>query len=388
MKGMLALGVLAAALATPAFAECPADAVQTAVNINLSAGDQKADLVAIAAQMAALVKLCPAQPHVLKVAAMLHGDLTEVAKTSDKVYEQALAAWTYFSAMRTARGPNEKPVMIMVGRQPRELDVYASDGLEAGLIGNLYVAEVKANKLTPDHEKMKAGEKVRACGYYDPIDVQNTAFFIQKNLKTPIPPAMNYIDRAAAACEKEMDKGVNDRILGLRASTWHKLVEADPARSDGDALMTVALRDVKRFHEINPTWDSAYLSSYDADQIEAFAKKRMINAAPLPAEEDWFKPGNPENPRVVAALAAKLDAAWAIDAPLGLAGAYKTYRDLIGALYTRTMTSGNVNPARHALALAAQGHSDGSLRSPATKDLKSPPDFLWNWIDASVKPTP
>jgi hypothetical protein len=131
-----------------------------------------------------------------------------------------------------------------------------------------------------------------------------------------------------------------------------------------------------------------FWSTSDRENLEALALDVRAANMTLPPETDWFRPGNPESPAVVRAIAAKLDEAWAIDAPLGISGAYKTYRTLIGDLYNKVMLSKNVAPARHALALAAKGHAEGAMRSSENKGLKAPPGFLWNWIDPTVQPEP
>ena len=388
---MLAVAVsvsLALFALSAASAECPAGGLQTAVNIYSSTGQPGANPDAIAAQIDMLATTCASNPHVQKVAAMTYQALTTNAGDIGKAYDRAVSAWTYQGAMRRARGANEKPVMIMVNGQAGQVDVYANDGHEEALLINLFVLELKSGKLYSDHQPLKPGEKARACGEWDAIDVQNASWFIRKNLKTHIPPALDFIDRASAACAATIDKGVNPRILGLRASALYALINDNPKRPDAVAMLDKALADSKRFMELRPGGDSVYWSTYDRDRLDALSAKVRLDNLPLPPEDDWFKPGNPESPAVVRALAAKLDDAWAIDAARGIGGAYRTYRDLIGGLYDKAMKSGNVMAARHAVALAAQGQANGSMRKSETRELQAPPDFLWNWIDPAVKPTP
>jgi hypothetical protein len=381
---MLAVAVsvsLTAFAVSAAYAECPATGLQDAANIYISTGLPTIDADAIAARTDALAKACASSPHVQKAAAMTFHALTARAGDDSKAFDRAVSAWTYLEAMRKVRGPNEAPAMVMVDGQATEIDVYAADKIEEGLLVDVLIAEVNSGKRYPDHRPLQPGEKPRACGQWDALDVQNAAWFVRKNPKTDIPPALDFIERAYAACAATIDKGVNPRILALRAMALYGMVAENPKRPDAVAMLDKAQADSKRYFQIVPNGDGAYWSTYDRDRLDELTAKVRLDNTPLPPEADWFKPGNPENPAVVRAIAAKLDDAWAIDAPLGVGGAYKTYRGVINALYTKAMTSGNMVPARHAVALAAQGHSDGSMRRPETKELPTPPEFLWNWID-------
>ncbi|MDZ4759747.1 MAG: hypothetical protein SGJ21_01565 [Alphaproteobacteria bacterium] len=170
-------------------------------------------------------------------------------------------------------------------------------------------------------------------------------------------------------------------LRGLRWCRWRS--------SAAVLLLAKAEADSKRFLELNPEGDSAYWSKYDETLLKQVGETVRIAALPDIAEADWFKPGNPESPKVVRAIAQKFDEAWAKDAPKGVAGAFQTYRDLVKALvYDRAIPSGNMAPAKRAIALAAQGHANGEFRATANRDLKAPPEFLWNWIDPEIKPRP
>ncbi len=374
--------------ASAAQAECPANGLQTAVDIYAAVGKPGANSNVIASQMDAIAKVCASSPHVLKVAALTYHNLSAGASNAEEAYDRAATAWRYFDAMRDARRrENEAPVMVMAGQQAAQIDVYADDKSEETLFLSLIAAEMRSGNVYPDHRPVQPGEAPRACKTWDAIDAQNASWFVRKNVKVDIPPALNFIDRASTACADAMEKSVNARILGLRASALYELLKDNPKRPGAIGMLEKALGDSKRYFQIHPKGDIAYWSISDRDKLEALALEVRAANMGLPPEADWFKPGNPESPAVVRAIAAKLDEAWATDAPLGISGAYKTYRALIGDLYNKVMLSKNVVPARHALALAAKGHAEGTMRSAETKDLKAPPGFLWNWIDPSVQPS-
>jgi hypothetical protein len=338
--------------------------------------------------MDAIVKTCASNPNVLKVAAMTYHNLSANASDVARAYDRAVAAWTYYDAMRGARRPDQASVTVMAGGRPAQIDLYANDKSEETLFVSLIAAEMKSGNVYPDHKPLMPGEKPRVCRNWDASDAQNASWFVRHNVKIDIAPAMNFLDRVAAACAGAMENSVNDRILGLRAKALYELLKDNQKRPGALAMLDKAAADSRRFFQINPNGDTLYWSTYDRDRLDALALEvRAANMA-LPPEADWFKPGNPESPAVVRAIAVKLDDAWAIDEPLGTGGAYRTYRALIGDLFDKAMRSKNVMPARHAIALAAKGHSDGTMRGAGTKALKAPPGFLWNWIDPSVQPAP
>jgi len=376
---------LAAAIGAPAFAECPAPesaAVQAGVNIVLAAEAQNADFNVLTARAAALAKECSKNAYVQKAAALVFNKAFNASKNGAEALSRADLAWSYLLAMRAASNGNEPPVLVMINNnQPSEFGVYQEPDPKESILGNLFSIEMATGALASQHLPVKAGEKLRACGMYDYGDASTASHIMQNNAAVDIPPALNMLDRLIAICTPKMSKTSSERyMLGMRARVAVKRVKAKPDRPDAMALLQQAQADSKAFATLDPDYDLVYWSKSDAEELDALILKRKQDAAPTPAEADWFKPGNPENPKVVAAIAAKLDAAWKIDEPLWTGGKFETYRKVMGELQDRMYKSNNLPAARAAIYAAAKGQSDGSLRSAETKGLRAPPDFLWNFL--------
>lgn len=387
MKSMMlaAAGLFGAMFcASAAKADCPPGALQHAGDILTAAAQPTPNLEEVAAKTAARAESCTKDPHVLRVAAMTYQTLTGKTTDHQKAFGYAVRAWTSVQAMRAARADNEAPRTILFDKAYVNIDVYSLDGFEARILENLFITEVRSGKFFPDHAPLSTNA-TRACNEWDSSDVHAAALFVRKNIKTDIPPALNYINRMLATCDGKINPNNFATMIALRTKVNYELLKDRPDRPNAQALLDQALADSKRFFSLRPNGDSIYWSTYDRDRLTALVEE--MRPAPLTPEADWFKPGNPEKPETVKAIAKKLDAAWAIDEPLGIGAKYQNYRGLITDLYKLTSASGNVAPARKALAHAAKGHSDGSLRAAANKGLKSPPDFLWKWIDPSVTPT-
>lgn len=385
MKRLLAPLIAAAVLASPAFAQqCMPGAVQTAATLAAMVQQDLNRDVAFN-QITQLARDCPKQPHVQKLAGLAYASTLSTIANPQKLYDQALAGWNYVLAMRASRGDSEAPVDVMLAGQMTRIDVYANDKFEADVLQGLLVAETRSGKFHPDHQPLVAGEAMRSCGKWELSDAQVAAFLIQENPRTEIPAARNALDRAIAACSGAMDKNLNDNLLALRARTFMMLVKDNPDRPDAQQLLDVAQTDAMRFHELNPQWDRIYFAESDAQALDKLVAIRQMAASPTPPEEEWFSGANPDNPKVIAAIAARLDAAWAKDEPQWAAGGFRTYRDTLGAFYSKAMTSKNVVPARQAIYAAAKGHADGSMRSAGTQALREPPGFLWTWIEPKAE---
>lgn len=388
MKSMMlaAAGLFGAVFcASAAKADCPSTGLQDAVNIYSGVGTATGPVVdGLAQENASLIKACGSKPHVLKIAALTYQGLTGRTQDPAKQYEYAVAARKTYVAMRDARAPNESEQFVMINNQPLYIGVYGNDPAEAQILENVFIMESRTNKLTPDHMPVDAAASAKACPAWSKTDAFNAASFIRKNAKTDIPSARNYIDRLIAACGKASP---SDRVqlLAARAKVNYDLLKASPQRANANPMLDQLIADSRTIFELKPGGDSIFWSTYDRDRLTALIEE--VRPTPLTPEADWFKPGNPEKPETVKAIAKKLDAAWAIDEPLGIGAKFQNYRALITDLYAKATASGNVAPARKALALAAKGHADGSLRAASNKGLKSPPDFLWKWIDPSVTPT-
>lgn len=366
-----------------AFAECPAGAVQQVVDLDLQV-PQSSDLAGLGAKVDAIAAACPTDAYVQKAAAIAHSDIRSRITEPAKAFEHAEKAWGYVMKMRDVQPSNEVNVSVAVANgQHIPVRIFSNDDFDTHLLLDLFVAEVASGKLAAEHQPVRPNERLRACRSWDPVDAQAAGRIINENLDKDIPPALNMLDRLAAICTDIAGRNQNNLIIAVRARALYKMVDKNPTRPDAIALLDRALVDSKRFFEARPNGDTAYWSTFDRTRLEDLAQ-RLKN--PVLPEADWFKPGYPEKPEVIEAIAMKLDDAWAVDAPKGSAGsaAYKTYRDAIAALYARATTSGNIAPSKRAIALAAKGHSEGNYRKPTNRALAPPPGFLWNWIDPEV----
>ena len=394
MKSMMlaAAGLFGAVFcAGAAKAECPPGALQHAADILTAAAQPAPNIEEIAAKAAARAEACPKDPHVLKVTATTYQALTGKTTDPQKAFGYATRAWTSVQAMRAARASNEAPRTILFDKAYVNVDVYSLDGFEARILENLFITEVRSGKFFPDHAPFTANV-TRACTEWDSMDVHAAAMFVRKNIKTDIPPALNFINRAIAMCDGKTNPNFFTQMVALRAKVNYELLKDRPDRPNAQAMLDQALADSKRFLLVRPGGDSIYWSTSDADKLQQLMEQMRPDALVLPA--DWYKSNVAAKPATVRAIALRLDGAWAIDAPLGVAAAYKNYRGVISGLYREAGLSDDSAAAKRALFLAAKGHSDGSLRSAANKGLKAPPDILWTWIDpdkakpAAAAPTP
>lgn len=249
-----------------------------------------------------------------------------------------------------------------------------------------FAAQQRSKMLAPEAQPPATGERLRACRAWDRVDAQEILSIIRENSKTDLTAPLNTLDRLIAICASQIESGQETLLLGVRARANYQLLTDNPQRPDGKAMMEKLLQDSKRFFELRPNGDGVYWSVYDRDRLDAFAVEFDIATGNVPPRSKWFKAGNTDKPLVIRSIALALDDAWAVDEPKGASGKYQIYRDLVGKLYEEATKSGNVAPARKAIALAAKGQSDGSMRRAVNKQRKAPPDFLWSWVDPDTKP--
>jgi len=380
----IALGAAFAAAVAPAgWAQCPPQPVQDMVGLDLQVA-KAASLEEVAAKADALAKACASDAYVQRVAAIVHTDINTRMTDAASAWPHAVKAWEYVLAMRATAPPNEKPVLVMANGAPIEVRIYGPGNFDQEMLLNLISTEMATGKFIPDHAPLAANEKLRACTGWDAAHAQYAATIAGENLQQHVAPVLNFLDRAARMCNPA--ESINSRIIAVRARLIVKMVKANSKRAGAIALLDTALADSKRFFEVRPNGDLAYWSKSDAEDLTKLSDQVKGVKPVLPPEADWFKTGNTESPAIIAAIAAKLDAAWAIDEPLGASAGFRTYRNEMTRLYDQAIKSGNIAAAKHALALAAQGHSNGAMRSAATKALSPPPGFLWSWLDPDVKP--
>lgn len=380
---MLVLGLIALCGA-PAVAQCPATAVQDAVNVwaAVSQGQPQADAKPVIDDLA---EACKADAYVLKVAALTNGAMSARATAPDQILAHGVKARTLAMAMRDVQPDNEKQVSAQVGQNWIPIRIFG-DNFDKDILLAYFGAQQRSGILAAEATALTSGEKLRSCRSWDRVDAQNISTIIRENLKTDLTAPLNVLDRLIAICASRIDAGQDDLLLGLRARAYYQLLSDNPQRDGGTAMMEKLQRDSKRFFELNPKGDTVYWSTYDRDRLAAFSVEFDIATGSLPPRPEWFKPGNTENMRVIRSIALALDDAWAIDEPKGVAGKYQNYRDLVAALYNEAIKSGNLVAAKQALVLAATGQSDGSMRRSANKQRKAPPDFLWSWLQPASNP--
>ena len=376
------LGVIAM-WGIPAFAQCPANAVQDAVNV-WAAASQGSPPPDAKAKIDALADACKDNAYVLKVAALTNGVMSARATAPDQILAHGIKARALAMAMRDVQPENELSVSAQVGQNWLPIRIFG-DRFDRDILLAFFGAQQRSGMLAPDAQTLAPGEKLRACRAWDRVEAQEISAIIRENPKQDLAAPLNALDRLIAVCAARIDSGQDALLLGLRARAYY-LLKDNPQRAGGNAMMEKLLQDSKRFFELKPNGDSVYWSVYDRDRLAAFAVEFDITTGNVPPRSEWFKPGNIESTLVIRSIALALDDAWALDEPKGVTGKYQTYRDLIGKLYQEATQSGNVVAARKAIALAAKGQSDGPMRRSANQQRKAPPDFLWNWVDPETKP--
>ena len=380
---ILILGLILA-LGSPAIAQCPQTAVQDAVNA-WAAASQGTGLAEAESKTDALSTVCADNAYVLKVAALTHAVLSQRATAPEKILAHGAKARTLAMRMRDVQPANEISVTAQVGQNWIPIQIFG-DTFDRDILLAYFGAQQRSKLLDKDSKPLAPGEALRPCRSWDRVEAQEVSGIIRDNLKADLTAPLNLLDRLIAVCAARIESKQDDLLLGLRARAYYQLLTDNPQRPGGRAIMDKLLADSKRFFELSPRGDSVYWSTYDRDRLAAFAVEFDIATGNVPARSEWFKPGNTENALVVRTIALALDDAWATDEPKGPGGGYRTYRDLIVALMSEADKSGNATAARRAIGLAAKGQSDGSMRRSANLNRKSPPDFLWAWIDPSVKP--
>lgn len=380
---MLVLGLIALCGA-PAIAQCPATAVQEAVNVwvAVSQGQPPPDA---RARIDSLASACKDNAYVLKVAALTNGAMSARATDPDQILAHGIRARELAMAMRDVQPDNEMQVAAQVGQNWIPIRIFG-DNFDKEILLAFFGAQQRSGRLAPEGQTLAPGEKLRACRDWDRVEAQEISGIIRDNKKTDLTAPLNTLDRLIAICASQIASGEDTVLLALRARAYYLLLTDNPQRAGGKIMMEKLLDDSRRMFALKPNGDSVYWSVYDRDRLAAFAVEFDIATGNVPPRAEWFKPGNVENALVVRSIAHALDDAWAIDEPKGLTGKYQTYRDLIAALYGEATASGNAAAAKTAIARAAKGQSDGSMRRSANKQRKAPPDYLWNWIDPALRP--
>lgn len=380
---LLVLGLIALC-GFPALAQCPATAVQDAVNIWVAASQGSPPQDA-RARIDNLADACKDNAYVLKVAPLTNGVMSSRATAPDQILAHGIKARELGMAMRDVQPDNELSVSAQVGGSWMPIRIFG-DEFDKQILLAYFAAQQRSKMLAPEAHPVAPGEKLRACRAWDRVEAQEISGIVRENPKTDLTAPLNTLDRLIAICDTRIESGQETLLLGLRARANYQLLKDNPQRAGGKAMMEKLLQDSKRFFELKPNGDSVYWSGYDRDRLAAFAVEFDIATGNVPPRSEWFKPGNTENALVIRSIALALDDAWAVDEPKGATGKYLTYRDLIGKLYEEATQSGNVVPARKAIALAAKGQSDGPMRRSTNTQRRPPPGFLWNGVAPDTRP--
>ena len=131
----------------------------------------------------------------------------------------------------------------------------------------------------------------------------------------------------------------------------------------------------------------------DVDQREFFKiyNKIAMNAAdvsPRLPREDWFTQANIDSGASRIAIALAANEVWAehngIVDGVSTGEQYRAqmmaYRDFVTKVHEEAKAVGP--DAVKVLGNALTDHATGQLRTDKTADYKSPPEFMWNWINS------
>lgn len=385
MKAKLGALALFACVGTPAFAACPDSGLQDVLNVYYETAKPNPDPASIISRTDAIVAQCPAEPYVLKAAAVTYATVkTQSVPESIANLSKSRALfrqmWDNLSGSSPARavtgGAGER---AMYGFD----DLYNIEGQVRNL---LWQAEQVSGQLADEDKPIGQGVQ-RPCHYSDGSDGQRAYFWI--NSKGDFAGAWNFLDRVIAACNPTVENKKNVDLLGYRARALYASANRAPTAPDAFDKIKRAKADAERFYAIHGRYSSTWLSESDSQRINALYLQIAFKTGAVPPNEKWFEAPNLTNPITATYIAMALDGAWAEDSKTGISSAYKTYRDVITKAYGRAQTSADPKAARTLLFDGAKSHASGKIRAPGNESLKAPPEFLYVWTDPNyVAPAP
>lgn len=371
---LAAMGVLVLG-ASPAWA-CPDTSLKAAVDL-LAQAKSGANVQKLSSDIDAVAAACPADPFVLKAAAITKNNLANAAEPAGrfKLRAEAWTTWRKAKGLRAPGQPETKP--IAGGGQVSFSDSYE---VEKALIAALLAEEQRTGQFIPEHRPFKPGDPVADCeADWDGLG-QQVRFFVGS--KGWSDAGLNFLDRAIAACEASIVDKRDRTLLAARAYVLMQGVQQGKAPA---GALDRAYEDAARFVAIG-----GYMAVWWREPDDISLRTLMMSEAVAgrgTSEADWFKPENLKKQGTMVAIAIALDKAWAeaIAGGIPASDGYKIYRDLITAQFNRAKADPNPDAARYTLAQAARMHARGWVRREENSGLQAPPDFLWNWIHPDVK---
>lgn len=336
-----------------------------------------ADLAKVSGDIDTVAAACPADPFVLKVAAVTKRALANASAPAARAKLRG-EAWTMWRKAGSARSAGQPDVMTVAGYGP--IDFEDSYQLQRALINELLAEEQKAGAIVAEHAPFRSGDAIPDCvDDWDNVAAQVRLFVSDRGF---VDAGLNFLNRAVAACEANIATKRDADILAARATVLMRGVEQGKAPA---GALDQAFEDAARYVQIRG-YSVVWWSEFDDKRLRDLAVAQAIKGDGVP-ETEWFALANLKKQTTYLAIALALDKAWAEAQAAGaLATAYKSYRDVVFVQYNRAKADANADAARFALAQGAKMHATGVVRRPENRELPAPPAFLWNWIHADVKP--
>lgn len=373
----LALGLCAA----PAYAQCADEKLQAVADKFFALSTPGQTLAQTTAALKAAITACPNDAYALKIGVMGFDRVAQVTQLSPAdrlafasdsygyLREMHLRMPTSTSDFRSVRDAAGNPVRLTLND---------SSEVMKSAITTLLTVEALAGRTAPSNAPPKASDPAIDCNVYQTSVAQQAMFWI--NGKQDSPGAMNILDRLIAKCTGNDYNLAQTRAQRARARI--AMIKRTPERADRKELLLAAMQDFDTYKASGKTstltWGA--LDDFDLSKLTSQALATWPGFAV--AEDKWFDAANLNKTVTNMSIAAKLDEAYALDQA---EAAYSAKRYI--ALTTPNFNKAKALPekqareARLSLYTAAKMHADGVWRADANKNLRKPPDFLYNWIN-------
>nr|WP_321441650.1 hypothetical protein [uncultured Hyphomonas sp.] len=361
---------------TPAFADCPDNALQSTADNFIAVSQPGADVPEILKTVDGLVETCPTDPFVLKLAAMTYANAPS-PDTATSV-DRFTTSLNLISRMweHVDDGPSGKSVTDQNGQKQtiNFLNLYEIE--KQITFGLLQAEQMSGVQSSYTHPPAGSDLGTRCRGTYRTA-ASIASLWIQQQGEHP--GAYSLMNDRIARCEADLADRRYTRMLGRRARALLASIQRDPRQEGALEKAAQAKADSERFIELFGDYDNAgWLKSNDLALEQATAIVRANQ--PLELSEAVFMSPQLEDPATQHALALMLDEALAEDAQSGLASAYRAYRAALKAAYELTNSLDDPAPARLMIYKAAEAQASGKVRAPGHESLEPPPAFLYKWI--------
>ncbi len=379
--------VLCAAIWTaPALAQCPAEQLQKAVDLNAQANAlaKGADPSAIVAGLEANARLCALDPHVMIVdarswiaLATKTNDTARLSRFADGALSSLLASERQAgsaNAGQRAAVANGKTIAIMAGSN---LDIISS------VVRVALETERITGGTLPSNPPPGSGAPAQQCDSNTTSHARSAMQFVQQ--VGDAPGAQNVLDRAMAACGADVWQGQHIRVYA--AQMLQAMAERNPS---APGLLERMLAAARAIDGVSQSRNAPI--GWDREAEGKFAKALFAAASAggwtMPVDT-WFTPENLNKSWTSVAMAVALDKAWAEGQATGGDIRVRTqpYRDLFVEAYT-TAANGPEDTrglAKDTLYWAARRHAEGTYRGKGNEALPPPQDFLWKSLHDPYK---